>query len=96
MSIHGKKWQQRDALQPGSYNVKDKPLVDPSKILLPPLHIKLGLMKNFVKALDKNNPGFLYLQEKFPRLSKEKLKAGIFDGPSAHVRRLISRKFKIT
>ena len=76
-----KNWQQRDALQPGSHNVKEKPLVDPSKILLPPLHIKLGLMKNFVKALDKNNPGFLYLQEKFPRISKEKLKAGIFDGP---------------
>ena len=29
-------------------------LVDPRKVLLPPLHIKLGLMKLFVKALDKD------------------------------------------
>ena len=47
------------------------------KIMLPPLHIKLGLMKNFVKAM----PAFNYLAEKFPRLSEAKIKEGIFAGP---------------
>ena len=28
-------------------------LVEAGKILLPPLHIKLGLMKNFMKAMDR-------------------------------------------
>jgi hypothetical protein len=32
-----------------------KPLIKPSKVLPPPLHIKLGLMKNFVKALDMSD-----------------------------------------
>lgn len=51
------------------------------KIILPPLHIKLGLMKQFVKALDKNGSFFAYLGVKMHQLSTEKLKAGIFDGP---------------
>jgi|SRR6218665_13225 len=34
------------------------------------LHIKLGLMKNFVKAMDRTSPAFRYLHEKIPRLSK--------------------------
>lgn len=42
------KWPTRKGLKPGSHNVLSPPLVDSSKILLPPLHIKLGLMKNFV------------------------------------------------
>jgi hypothetical protein len=33
-------------------NVIHKPLIKPSKVLPLSLHIKLGLMKNFVKALD--------------------------------------------
>ena len=51
------------------------------KVLLPPLHIKLGLMKQFVKALDKEKECFKYLCTKFPRLTYEKIKAGSFDGP---------------
>ena len=38
-------------------------------------------MKNFVKAMDRKGRGFTFLQQKFPRVSFEKLKAGIFDGP---------------
>ena len=38
---------------PGEHSLKENPLVDMNKVLLPPLHIKLGLMKNFVKALPK-------------------------------------------
>lgn len=42
--------------------------------------MKLGIMKQFVKALDKNGRCFQYLCNKFPILSETKLKEGIFDG----------------
>lgn len=80
-------WPARQGLEPGSHNVLSHPLVEPSKILLPPLHIKLGLMNNFVKALDREGGGFAFLRKKFPQVSMEKLKAGIFDGPQ--IRELI-------
>jgi len=38
-------------------------------------------MKNFVKALDVKGPAFMYLCAKFPRLTCEKVKAGVFIGP---------------
>jgi hypothetical protein len=55
--------------------------VDPEKIILPPLHIKLGLMKQFVKAQDRNGNCFNCLSNKFPALSHAKVKEGIFVGP---------------
>ena len=48
------------------YNVKHPALIDPQKVLLPPLHIKLSLMKNFVKGMDHQGSGFEYLK-KFDR-----------------------------
>ena len=48
------------------------------KILLPPLYIKLGLMKNLVKAMDQTGSEYKYLAEKFPRLSEAKIKEGLF------------------
>ena len=48
-------------------------LVDPNKIFLPPLHIKLGLMKNFVKALNKSGDGFKQIEMLFPKISVAKL-----------------------
>jgi len=62
-------------------NVINNPLVDRDRILFPPLHIKLGLIKQFTKALDKDGGCFTYLCHAFPGLTMEKLKAGIFDGP---------------
>jgi hypothetical protein len=38
-------------------------------------------MKNYMKALDRNGPAFSFLCEKFPRLSMEKIKAGVFISP---------------
>jgi len=38
-------------------------------------------MKNFVKALDVKGLAFTYLCGKFPRLTFEKVKAGMFIGP---------------
>ena len=44
----------RSELIPGSLNVLTLPLVDRPKIVFPPLLIKLGIMKQFVKALEKD------------------------------------------
>jgi phosphoenolpyruvate synthase/pyruvate phosphate dikinase len=60
--------------------VLNNPLVNPEKVFLPPLHIRFGLMKYFVKAMDKNGAGFTYLKHKFPRLSDAKIKEGTFVG----------------
>ena len=43
--------------------------VEPSQILRPPLCIKLGIIKNVDKAMERNGSGFLYRQEKSPKLS---------------------------
>ena len=55
--------------------------MDMNKVLLLPLHIKLSLMKNIVKALDKNGTVFQHLSTVFRGLSTSKLKEGIFFGP---------------
>ncbi|GBM99325.1 hypothetical protein AVEN_251505-1 [Araneus ventricosus] len=39
-------------------NVVHPPLIEPHKIIIPPLNIKFGLAKNLVKAIDKNGPAF--------------------------------------
>lgn len=82
-----KDWPMRTNFIPGQRNVSENPLVEPNNIILPPLHIKLGLIKNFVKAMDRNGEGFLYLKSIFPRLSEAKLKEGIFVGPD--IRKII-------
>jgi hypothetical protein len=65
---------------PGEKNVVT-PLVLLEKINLPPLHIKLGLLKNFVKSMDKTSCGFEYVRNKLPNVSDAKIKEGIFIGP---------------
>jgi len=40
------------------------------------MHLKLGLMKNSVKAMNQEEAAFTYLCIKFPRLSEAKLKEG--------------------
>jgi hypothetical protein len=62
-------------------------LVDPQKVLLPPLHINLGVMKQFVKAPDKSGSCFQYLGRKFATFFEAKVKEGMFDGPQ--IRQLI-------
>ena len=74
-------WPKRESLTPGQKNVVHPSLVNSDMIILPSLHIKLGLVKNFVKALDENGAGFHYLKEKFPRVGDYKIKEGIFVGP---------------
>ena len=66
----------RDRPARGSYilkipNIQSVPSVEPKDVLMPLLHIKLGLIKNFVKALGKSNScGFAFRCEKFPKISK--------------------------
>jgi len=55
------------------------------------MHLKLGLMKNFVKTTNQEEAAFTYLREKFPRLSEAKLKEGIFIGPQ--IRYLIKDEY---
>ena len=74
-------WPARQGLEPGSHTVLPHPLVDPIKVLLPPLHIKLRLMKINLKAKDSDGSDFLFPCEKFKRKSIEKLKADILDSP---------------
>ena len=74
-------WHQRQSLASGDKKVINDPLVDRKNIVFSPLHIKLGLMEQFVKALDHSGECFSYICSNFPGLSEEKKKAGIFDGP---------------
>ena len=65
----------------GIHNVQRQPFVRSANVLLPPLHIKLGLMKNFVKAMNRNGHGFIFLKDFFGAdKSDAKLKAGVFVG----------------
>jgi hypothetical protein len=62
------------------HNVILEALLPREKILLPPLHIKLGLLKQFVKALDPNSAALHYIRKMFPHLSDVKVKRSIFTG----------------
>ena len=50
----------RKSLEPGIMNGENQPLVEPSKILLPSMHLKLGLTKNSVKTMDEDEAAFTY------------------------------------
>ena len=70
-------WKLQDELSVGNKNVINEPLFSRDRIILPPLHMKLGYIKQFVKALDKDGECFQYICSMFPGLSIEKLKGGI-------------------
>jgi hypothetical protein len=78
-------WPEREQLQPGSKTVSN--FVCREKILLPPLHVKLGMMTLFAKALDRNSPCFQYLCTRFSSLSPTKIREGIFNKPQ--IRKLV-------
>ena len=76
-----KDWPSRTSFVIGEKNIKWQLLVEQEKILTPPLHIKLGLIKQFVKALDHESIAFKHLEAVFLKLSEAKIKAGVFVGP---------------
>jgi hypothetical protein len=59
------RWTPRTSLEPGCKNMFLKSLVEPKKILLSPLHIKLSIMKQLVKALQNTGNYFKYLWQRF-------------------------------
>ena len=84
-----REWPIREFLLVGQHNVTHDALVPRSKILMPPLHIKLGLIKQFTKALDfDHSEAFHHMRIMFPKLSDAKLKGGIFTGPD--IRKMLS------
>lgn len=87
-------WPRRISFVIGTDNVKSLPIVRAEDIILPPLHIKLGLMRNFVCALTKTNSEAIdFLDVMFPQLSRVKVEAGIFTGPQ--IRKVVrSEEFK--
>jgi len=86
-----KDWPARKSLEQAIMNVENQPLVERSKILLPSMHLKLKVIKNFVKAMNQEEAAFTYLQETFPRLSEAKLKEVVFIGPQ--IRDLIKDEY---
>ena len=53
-----KDWLQRQQVTVDENNILYEPLVSRDKIIFSTLHVKLGLMKQFVKALDKEGVCF--------------------------------------
>ena len=80
-----KNWPARKDLTPGSHNVLNSFLIKRSKILLPPFHIKLGLAKQFVKALKTTSRVF---RQMFPSISEARVKGGTFVRPQ--MRRMLA------
>jgi hypothetical protein len=69
--------------------VQSRALIPVDKVLIPPLHIKLGIMKQFISKLAKNeSPAFNYIRKKFSKVSEAKLRNGVFVGPQ--IRKLMN------
>ena len=51
-------WPKRNEFTVGEKNICNGSLVPPDKVILPPLQIKLGLMKQYLKSLDKGGECF--------------------------------------
>jgi len=78
MQYQKRDWPPRKNRRIGRNNVVDAELVPMEFILLPPLHIKLGIVKSFITALikRKNMLALQRLKYIFPRLSEDKVKNG--------------------
>ena len=75
-------WLVRPAKNVGYFNCVFEPLVDANKVYLPPLHLKIGLFQQFVKAMDHSGAGFQYILKKYRNIiSEAKIKGGVFNGP---------------
>lgn len=74
-------WPRREHYEPNYRNVMHAPIVNPRKIIFPPLHIKLGLIKQLVHTLRSMDAPMRRLTQLFPKLSPLKIKSGVFIGP---------------
>ena len=75
-----KVWSECNSFEPGQRNVVEDPLVDNKNVILPPLHINVGIVKNFLTAIVRNGNAFGYLKSKFLKLSDAKIREGVFIG----------------
>jgi hypothetical protein len=74
-------WPDREEMNIGERNVIREPLVKRENIIFPPLHIKLGLMSQFLKSVDQESEWIRFFLKFFPKQSLAKTVAGIFNGP---------------
>jgi hypothetical protein len=64
------------------YSQVDLPLISSEDVLVPPLHVKLGLASSLLRTIARTNPGALAaLKRLFDRLSEQKLANGVLNGP---------------
>lgn len=56
-----KEWRKSDSMAVGKEYIINTPIVGREKIILPPLHVMLDLMKQFLKALNKDGLCFAYM-----------------------------------
>ena len=94
--IKKNKWEPRTDTVIGEGSIQRSNLAEREDIILPPLHIKLGLIKSFIVRLQKRQKNeesheiFHHLKTIFPHLSTSKIEAGVFAGPE--VRTLLKDK----
>lgn len=67
----------RLSYQIGKQSIDHLPIINPQNVILPPLHLKLGLVRNFTMAIDRNSDGFKSLKKVFKKeISEEKILNG--------------------
>jgi len=71
-------WPARKSLEPGNMNVENQPLVEPSKILLPSMHLKLGLTKKICKGHEPRRSCLYLLIRKVPQTKWGKIERRYF------------------
>ena len=74
-----KNWPVPESLSPCNSNIENQPLLFRDKIILPPLHLKFEIMKQFIKPPDESSARVSYIREEFLAASYEKIKTGAFD-----------------
>jgi len=72
-----KDWPLRHPFTLEKINISCEPLVNPQDVYLPSLHIKLGLMKIFVKAPHREGQALAYWRNKFSKFSEAKVKESL-------------------
>jgi hypothetical protein len=82
--------KQRTNWKIGEFNVRSESMIPRDKVLLPPLHIKLGVMTQLAKRFNNNPALRSHLKKTFPHLSDAKIDAGIYNGPD--IRKLVKDK----
>lgn len=71
-------WTPRVTFRVGVDSIDHMSLVLASEVILPPLHIKLHLVRNFTRALDHSGAALTFLKTVFPKLRAAKIDAGKF------------------